>query len=69
MIIYARKDEVNAIIEKLEEIEENFWLQYKNRTKSNREFLEECFTDLYKKLYDLTEGKQMEIDYKENKNA
>lgn len=67
MIIYAKKDEVNAIIEKLEEIEENFWLQYKNRTKSNRDFLEECFADLYKKLYELTDGKQMEMEIKDDK--
>ena len=61
MIIYAKKDEINSIVEKLEKIEENFWLQYKNRTKSNREYLEICFEDLYNKLDDLINGRQIEF--------
>ena len=65
MIIYTKKDEVDSIIEKLSDIEENFWLQYKNRSEANRLYLEASFEELYNKLYELIEGKQMEIDIKE----
>lgn len=68
MIIYAKKDEINSIIEKIEQIEDNFWLQYKNRSKSNREYLEVCFEDLYNKLEDLINGKQIEMDIKGEEN-
>ncbi len=58
MIIYAKKDEIDGIISKLENIEEHFWLEYRNRSKSNREYLEVCFEDLYNKIDDLINGRQ-----------
>lgn len=65
MIIYAKKDEVAEIIEKLETIETNFWLQYKQRSIENRNLLKKEFEEVYNKLYALIEGKQLEMTIKE----
>lgn len=64
MIIYTKKEEIDSIISKLSDIEENFWLQYKNRSENNRICLENAFEELYNKLYELIEGKQVEMEFK-----
>ena len=53
MIICIKKEEIDSIISKLSDIEDNFWLQYKNRSENNRIFLEAAFDELYDKIYKL----------------
>lgn len=62
MIVYIKDDELKAMMNKIEDIETNFWLNYRNYHKKTREFLVKQFEDLYKLISDLRGEKQMEID-------
>lgn len=62
MILYVKKEEVDSVINKLSDIEESFWLHYKSYSKQNREYLENAFDTIYKKLDAMQEANQIEME-------
>lgn len=62
MIIYAKSSEIDEVVKKLEEIEERFWLNYKNFDAVNRAYMRDNFETIYKKLDAIMNKEQIEMD-------
>lgn len=62
MIIYAKSSEIDEVVKKLEEIEERFWLNYKNLDAFNRAYMRDNFETIYKKLDAIMNKEQIEMD-------
>lgn len=65
MIIYVKSSELDDVIEKLENIEEKFWLNYKYYRDIDRKETAKQFESLFKLLWDLKkdDGIQETMNY------
>lgn len=67
MIIFCKSSELESITDKLEQIEERFWINYKNFDAVNRAVIRDNFETVYKKLDEIMHKEQIEMDLeKEN---
>lgn len=62
MIIIVKASEIDSVIDKIGDIEERFWINYRNYQKENREFIKERFEEIYKELECLKSENQMEME-------
>lgn len=63
VIITLKKDEIITLIDKLGELETQFWVDYRHYTKDNRKFLEEQFTSINSKLEKLIDDQGIQESF------
>lgn len=62
MIIYCKASEIDSLVNKIEDIEERFWINYRNYQKENREYIRDAFEEVYKMLDEMKSEEQIEME-------
>lgn len=66
MIAFIKSDEIKELLSELRDIEERFWINYRNYRKDDRKFIEDNFIKIYEMLDSIssTNGVQEEMRIK-----
>lgn len=67
MIAFIKSDEIKELLSELRDIEERFWINYRNYRKDDRKFIEDNFIKIYEMLDSIsrTDGVQEEMRIKD----